>query len=37
MRLIALEMSELSKTVRSGMGLSFFASLDELKGHVPTA
>jgi hypothetical protein len=37
MRLIALEMSELSKTVRSGMGLSFFASLDELKGHLPTA
>jgi hypothetical protein len=37
MRLIALEISELSKTVRRGMGLSFFASLDELKGHLPTS
>jgi hypothetical protein len=37
MRLIALEISELSKTVRSGISLSFFASLDELKGHLPKA
>jgi hypothetical protein len=37
MRFTARVISELSKTVRSGMSLSFFASPDEFKGHLAKA